>query len=368
MLVEEVTEMPTAIELFSGCGGLSTGLTRAGFTILSAVEINSVAAQSYKANHKDVHVHVEDVCKVTAASLLKENNLQVGELDLLAGCSPCQGFSRLRKGESGRNDPRNKLVYEYLRLVKELKPKTILMENVPGIITTEYGLEIFGEVKQELEDMGYVVDYRVINVADYGVPQFRKRFVLLGSRYKDFAVKLPRETHTSPEKSKRQNKKPWRTVRQAFDGLPQLGNGQTDPNLPLHTCSANGELNMRRIKAVPRNGGSRSSFPPELVLACHKKYPNGYKDVYGRMSWDRPSPTMTGGCTNITRGRFVHPEQDRGISLLEAARLQSFPDNYIFVGNFGEKSLQIGNAVPVQLGEIMGKQLVNCVNRINGQA
>lgn len=360
--------MPTAIELFSGCGGLSTGLTRAGFTILSAVEINDVAARSYKANHKNVHLHVEDVCKITAEILLQENNLRVGELDLLAGCSPCQGFSRLRKGESGRTDPRNKLVYEYLRLVKGLKPKTILMENVPGIITTEYGREIFTDVKKELEDMGYVVDYRVINVADYGVPQFRKRFVLLGSRYKDIAVKLPSETHTSPEKSKEQNKKPWKTVREAFKGLPQLGNGKTDPNLPLHTCSANGELNMRRIKAVPHDGGSRSSFPPDLVLECHKKYPNGYKDVYGRMSWDRPSPTMTGGCTNITRGRFVHPEEDRGISLLEAALLQSFPDDYVFVGNFGQKSLQIGNAVPVQLGEIMGRQLVNCVNKINGQA
>lgn len=368
MLTEEVTEMPTAIELFSGCGGLSTGLTHAGFTILSAVEINDVAAQSYRANHRNVHLHVEDVCKITATSLLRENNLRVGELDLLAGCSPCQGFSRLRKGESGRNDPRNKLVFEYLRLVRGLRPKTILMENVPGIITTEYGNEIFDIVKEELEKLGYSVDYKVINVADYGVPQFRKRFVLLGSRYRRHPIHLPPETHASPRHNQAAGKQPWRTVRQAFENLAPLQNGQTDPNNPLHTCSANGELNMRRIRAVPHDGGSRNAFPPDLVLDCHLRYPNGYRDVYGRMCWDKPSPTITGGCTNITRGRFVHPEEDRGISLLEAARLQTFPDDYVFCGNFGEKSLQIGNAVPVRLGEIMGGQLINCVNRINGQA
>ena len=360
--------MPTAIELFAGCGGLSTGLTQAGFRILSAVEINEVAARTYRANHRDVHLHVKDVCKITAASLLRENGLRVGQLDLLAGCSPCQGFSRLRKGESGRNDPRNKLVFEYLRLVRGLRPKTILMENVPGIITTEYGNEIFDLVKEELEQLGYTVDYKVINVADYGVPQFRKRFVLLGSRYRRHPIQLPVETHTSPNDRNPAGKLPWRTVRQAFQNIAPLENGQADPNNPLHVCSANGDLNMQRIQAVPHNGGSRSSFPDNLVLECHRRYPNGYRDVYGRMSWDRPSPTLTGGCTNITRGRFVHPDQDRGISLLEAARLQTFPDGYVFCGNFGEKSLQIGNAVPVRLGEIMGTQLINCVNEINGLA
>lgn len=359
--------MATAIELFSGCGGLSTGLVRAGFAILSAVEINEIAAQSYRANHPDVNLHVEDVCRITAASLLRENHLKIGELDLLAGCSPCQGFSRLRKGESGRNDPRNKLVFEYLRLVRGLRPKTILMENVPGIVNTEYGLEIFDLVKEELERLGYNVDYKVINVADYGIPQFRKRFVLLGSRYKRHPIQLPEETHASPQTCQAHNKQPWNTVRQAFAGLAPLENGQADPDNPLHVCSANGALNMRRIQAVPHDGGSRSAFPPDLVLECHRKYPNGYRDVYGRMRWDQPSPTMTGGCTNITRGRFVHPEEDRGISLLEAAKLQTFPDDYIFHGNFGQKSLQIGNAVPVELGHIMGTQLINCINEINGQ-
>ena len=124
---------------------------------------------------------------------------------------------------------------------------------------------------------------------------------------------------------------------------------------------------MRRVRTVPHDGGSRSSFPPDLVLKCHRDYPNGFRDVYGRMHWDQPSPTITGGCTNITRGRYVHPDQDRGISLYEAAKLQTYPDNYVFAGNFGEKSLQIGNAVPVRLAQVMGARLIQCLNEINGQ-
>jgi DNA (cytosine-5)-methyltransferase 1 len=360
--------MPAAIEVFSGCGGLSAGLVDAGFTVLSAVEINEIAAETYAANHPNVNLIIDDIRNVTAAALLRQHGLRMGELDLLAGCSPCQGFSRLRKGESGSNDPRNKLILEYVRLVRGLRPKTIFMENVPGLITTEYGEIIFKEVFEELKRLGYEVDYKIINTADYGVPQFRKRFVLLGSRYKRHPIKLPAETHASPDVNDAENKLPWVTVQDAFAGIPHIENGGSDPIIPLHTCSRVGNLNLRRIRAVPINGGSRSSFPPDLILKCHQDYPNGFRDVYGRMRWDQPSPTITGGCTNITRGRFVHPEEDRGISLFEASKLQTFPDNYIFRGNFGEKSLQIGNAVPVRLAQVIGEQLLHCINEINGQA
>lgn len=360
--------MPSAIELFSGCGGLSTGLIASGFTVLSAVEINQTAANTYRLNHPTVNLIVADVRTVTAASLLQKHNLKRGQLDLLAGCSPCQGFSRLRKGESGKEDSRNQLVLEFLRLVRGLYPKTIFMENVPGLITTEYGKKLFKKVLTELSCLGYNVDYKVIDTADYGIPQFRKRFVLLGSRYKRYPITLPDTTHASPNENEEKHKMPWNTVRMAFHGIPPLLNGATDPNIPLHTCSRIGELNMKRIRSVPHDGGSRSAFPPDLVLKCHKDYPNGFRDVYGRMHWDRPSPTLTSGCTNITRGRYVHPDQDRGISLYEAARLQTFPDDYEFVGTFGEKALQIGNAVPVQLAQIMGMRIIDCLNKINGQA
>lgn len=359
--------MPDAIEIFSGCGGLSAGLEKAGFQILSAVEIDPTASRTYCQNHPNVRLVVDDVCNIKAAYFLRQFGLKRGELDLLAGCSPCQGFSRLRKGNSGDDDPRNQLVFQFLRLVKGLLPKTIFMENVPGLIKTERGLKIFFPVKEELCKLGYQIDYGIIDTANYGIPQFRKRFVLLGSRYKKAAVNLPQPTHGNPQKITDSSKLlPWNTVRQAFRGLPPLSNGEQNKKLPLHRCSHNGELNMKRICAIPQDGGSRNSLPPDLVLQCHRSYPNGYRDVYGRMAWNRPSPTITGGCTNITKGRFIHPSENRGISLLEAALLQTFEPDYQFCGNFGEIALQIGNAVPVELAHIMGIQLIDCLTKIRG--
>lgn len=358
--------MPNAIEIFSGCGGLSTGLEKAGFQILSAVEINPVASETYHQNHPNVHLLVEDVRHVKASYFFNQFDIKKGELDLLAGCSPCQGFSRLRKGESADNDPRNKLVFEFLRLVRGLLPKTIFMENVPGLINTERGLKIFTPVKKELEKLGYTIDYDIIDTANYGIPQFRRRFVLLGSRYKKSPIFLPKPTHANPNKIKATNRLlPWKTVRQTFNNLPALQNGERNALFPLHQCSRNGDINLQRIRAIPHDGGSRNALPPNLVLPCHLKYPNGYRDVYGRMSWNRPSPTITGGCTNITKGRFIHPSEDRGISLLEAALLQTFDPDYQFSGNFGQIALQIGNAVPVELAHIMGIQLLECLTQIN---
>lgn len=360
--------MPKAIEIFSGCGGLSSGLESAGFNILSAVEIDSIASTTYLLNHPSVDVVIKDVRSVKASYFMKKHDLKRGELDLLAGCSPCQGFSRLRKGESAENDPRNQLVYEYLRLVKGLLPKTILMENVPGLLTTERGIKIFNPIKEELKKLGYQIDYDIVDTASYGIPQFRKRFVLLGSRYKKYPIQLPNITHENPSKINDNCKLlPWKTVRQAFNNVPPLKNGQTSKTIPLHRCTKNGPLNMKRIRAIPHNGGSRNSLPDNLILECHKKYPNGYRDVYGRMRWDYPSPTMTGGCTNITKGRFIHPQEDRGISLFEAALLQTFDPKYHFFGNFGQISLQIGNAVPVELGHIMGNQIYECLTKMNGR-
>ncbi len=359
--------MPTTIEIFAGCGGLSTGLSNVGYNILSAVEIDPVASSSYRANHPNVDLLVKDVKTVPAIYFLKKHGLRRGELDLLAGCSPCQGFSRLKKEKAGKEDPRNQLIFEYLRLVRGLLPKTIFMENVPGLIKSPQGLKIFNPVKLELEKLGYRVDYKVIDAANYGVPQFRKRFVLLGSRYKKHPIKIPTNTHYNPAiNPPNEHSQPWQTVGDIFEGIPELGNGAKHSNINLHRCAQNGNLNLRRIRAVPHNGGSRTAFPDELILECHKNYPEGYRDVYGRMNMGTPAPTLTGGCTNITKGRFIHPVEDRGISLYEAALLQTFPPDYQFRGNFGQISLQIGNAVPVHLAEAMGNQLNICLQNING--
>ena len=356
--------MPRAVDVFSGCGGLSTGLEKAGFTVYAAVEINPKAAATYRLNHENTRLFENDVRKIKAATLMRELGLRRGELDLLAGCSPCQGFSRLRKGDEGAQDRRNQLVFEFIRLVRGLYPKTILMENVPGLLNSPQGKKVFRKVSRELKDLGYKFDCRIIDTANYGIPQFRKRCVLLGSRYRKYEVFFPNQTHTSPDRAKHDGLEPWRTVRQTIEGLPPLENGSRDATNPLHWCAKNGELNRRRIAEIPHDGGDRSSRPDELDLQCHRDYPNGFRDVYGRMRWDSPSPTMTGGCTNITKVRFIHPEEDRGVSLLEAALFQTFPPNYQFVGSFSDISLQIGNAVPVELGRVMGNSLAECISRI----
>ena len=202
--------MPKAIEIFSGCGGLSSGLEKAGFQVLSAVEINPIASETYRRNHPNVHLLVDDVRNIKSSYFLNHFNLKKGELDLLAGCSPCQGFSRLRKGSDADNDPRNQLVFQFLRLVRGLLPKTIFMENVPGLINTERGLKIFIPVKNELERLGYKIEYDIIDTANYGIPQFRRRFVLLGTRYKKAAIHLPTPTHCDPQRIQHPNTfLPW---------------------------------------------------------------------------------------------------------------------------------------------------------------
>lgn len=346
----------TAFDVFSGCGGLSTGIKQAGFNLLGALEIDEVAASTYSLNHPDVFQKVADVRMVPGKTLLRELGLKKSELDLLAGCSPCQGFSRLRK--DGQNDDRNTLVLEFVRLVEEIRPKTIFMENVPGLIKTESGRAIFRQTEQRLTQLGYFLDYDIINVVDYGVPQFRRRFILIGSRLRKRPISIPNRTHISPQKrSTSPERLRWNTVRDAIGRVPPIGNGEKHPEIPLHYAARNTPAVLERIRLTPHNGGSRNSLPPDFDLECHKKCPKGFKDVYGRMSWDKPCPTLTGSCTNISKGRFMHPEQDRGITPYEAALLQTFPDNYRFNGNATHVALQIGNAVPVRLGYIISKRI-----------
>ncbi len=344
-----------AIEVFSGSGGLSTGIIQAGFEVVAAIEINKTATESYILNHPNVKIINDDVCNVSGTKLIKNLGIRKGSLDLLAGCSPCQGFSRLKK-DDGKPDPRNLLVLEFVRLVQEIMPRTIIMENVPGLLNSEEGQAIFHQTKQKLESLGYHIDYKVINAVDYGVPQYRRRTVILGSKLKKINVKLPEYTHRNP-KNNSSNLPVWKTVVDAIGDVPSVDNGQSHPDIPYHVATKNDNLNLERIRYIPPNGGSRTSLPDRLVLNCHKKYPNGFKDVYGRMTWEKPSPTLTGGCTNITKGRFIHPEQNRAITLHEAKLLQSFPNDYKFAGNRTEIAQQIGNAVPVRLGYIMANKL-----------
>jgi DNA (cytosine-5)-methyltransferase 1 len=319
---------PTAVDLFCGCGGLTVGLKIAGFRVLGAVDVDPLSVETYKANHHHVQLWKKDIRELDPQELLDALGLEKGRLDLLAGCPPCQGFSALRtlNGAVKVNDPRNDLLMEFERFVEALLPRAVMMENVPGMANDQR----FEDFNRRLEKLGYKGDYRVLNAADYGVPQRRRRLIYLAGmgRTVPFAAK-------SGER---------KTVRDAIGGLPKAGQSGD----PLHDMPENRTPRvMEIIRLVPKNGGSRRDLPEEFQLACHKRC-NGFKDVYGRMDWDDVAPTITGGCFNPSKGRFLHPEEDRPITMREAALLQGFPRWYKFptTDNKSAVARMIGNALP----------------------
>lgn len=324
----------TAIDLFSGCGGLTQGLRDAGFAVGAAVEIDPLAAETYAANHPDVKLFNADIRGIPASEIMKTCGLAKGELDLLAGCPPCQGFSRIRLNNKKErmDDPRNRLIDEVLRLVGELRPKVVMLENVPNLARYTRYLNF----KRKLRKLGYDVVDKVLDVADFGVPQRRKRLVVLASRLGQIAHPMPADQR--------------KTVRDAIAVLP------TDvlENDILHNLGERRSEQVRQlIKAIPRDGGSRTALPPDLTLKCHEKR-DGFYDVYGRMKWDDVSPTITGGCVNPSKGRFLHPSEDRAITLREAALLQSFPTGYVFSLRKGKHAVaeMIGNALPPMFSRV----------------
>ncbi|QCP60985.1 DNA cytosine methyltransferase [Pantoea sp. SO10] len=327
-----ITHSFTAIDLFCGAGGLTCGLKQAGFKVIAGVELNPVAAQTYRINHPEDLLLEQDIAKVNRHKLMKELNLKPGELDLLAGCPPCQGFSshRTRNQSTAVEDDRNDLIFELMKFTKKFLPKVIMIENVPALAKDDR----INKVIFLLKKLNYKINEESLQVKDtanYGVPQRRKRMILVASRY-GFVE--------HPTKNKEIS-----TVRSTIKDLTNPGCG----NDPLHDYfSKRSEKVMEMIRLVPKNGGSRQQLPKEYWLDCHKKHPGGYRDVYGRMAWDKVSPTITGGCINPSKGRFLHPQEDRAITLREAALLQTFPHDYIFSLEKGRDAaaLMIGNALP----------------------
>lgn len=318
----------TAIDLFCGCGGLTAGLKQAGYRVLAGVEIDPKARHTYALNHKEVWLAAEDIRPADPCQIMKQLNLQPGELDLLAGCPPCQGFSRMRKLNKSRSarDDRNALIDEFARFALAMQPKLIMMENVPGL--ADYYK--FSGFRRSLERAGYNVRVEVLDVSKFGVAQRRKRLILSASRI------------GSPALAAESKKKP--TVRKIIGRLPQAGSsGDLLHDLPERRS----ERIQALIRAIPQDGGSRTDLPEGMQLECHKKS-DGFKDVYGRMAWDAVAPTITGGCFNPSKGRFLHPEEHRTITLREAALLQGFPKKYKFEAKHGKEAiaLMIGNALP----------------------
>jgi len=319
---------PTAIDLFCGCGGLTTGLKKAGFAVLGAVDIEPLSVKTYKANHPKVKVWEIDIRKLTTAKVKKTLGIKKRQLDLLTGCPPCQGFSTMRtlNGALDIDDPRNDLLLEFQRFVEELLPQTIMMENVPGLAEDKR----FKAFLRRMKALGYKGEYHILNAADYGVPQRRRRLIYLAGREQKIAFALPTQQR--------------KTVRDAISTLPKAGrSGDPLHDMTEHRSSRIIEL----IKKIPKDGGSRTDLSRKMQLSCHKKC-NGFKDVYGRMAWDSVAPTITSGCFNPSKGRFLHPVENRAITMREAALLQGFPRRYKFpiTDNKGAVALMIGNALP----------------------
>lgn len=319
--------VPKAIDLFSGCGGLTLGLKQAGFRVIGAVEIDSLAVNTYKANHRRVHVWEKDICKLSVAEVKRKLNLRRGQLDLLAGCPPCQGFSTMRtlNGKHRINDPRNDLLLQFMRFVRLLRPKAIMMENVPGLLKDRR----LKKALADLDEMDYECSTAILNAANYGVPQRRRRFILLAGHRT--TIPFARRAKCQP------------VVRSAFAKL-----GERAKKDPLHNYKENRSEKVKRIiRLIPSDGGSRFTLGRRAQLPCHKRV-DGFKDVYGRMSWDEVAPTITSGCFNPSKGRFLHPTRHRAITLREAALLQSFPKAYFFSLDRGRilAAEMIGNALP----------------------
>jgi DNA (cytosine-5)-methyltransferase 1 len=338
----------TCVDSFSGAGGLSLGLSEAGFEILLSFDIDKRCIESIQSNPK-YFAHpalCEDIRNMLGGRLLDMIGLKQGELFLLAGGPPCQGFSVQRIGKD--TDIRNELVLLYGKLIEEVRPMFFVMENVSGI-QGKRGKAILAELIEKMESIGYHVHKQPVDAEDYGVPQRRKRLVLVGERH-DVG-----STYIFPKPTGEK-----RTVRDTIAFLPPPPeDGKPHPDYPLHRRDRLSEKNLQRIQAL-QQGQGRDHLPKELLADCHKVDSAiiGHRNVYGRMSWDEVAPTITARFDSFTRGLFGHPDQPRSISLCEGALLQTFPLDFVFQGSKIEIARQIGNAVPPKLAKAIGDSII----------
>jgi DNA (cytosine-5)-methyltransferase 1 len=329
-----------AFDLFSGVGGLTEGLSKAGFDTKFAFEINEIASKTYSMNHKNTIVITKDIRDVDVNEI--KNQLNGKELHLLAGCPPCQGFSSIRRLNKPHpvSDPRNDLINEYVRFVEYFNPYTIMLENVPWLERSM----LFVDAKKKLEKIGYKLDVSIVDVKDYGIPQRRKRLVMVGSRLGPISI----------AESNQKIKKVTVWDRIGSLPLPKDSKDKLHKIFPNHTPEI-----QKLIQDIPHNGGSRKDLGEDRQLKCHTKKNVGFHDVYGRLRWKDYSSTITGGCLNPSKGRFLHPEQNRCISAREAALLQSFRGNYKFPTDIPKSSLalMIGNALPPEFSYYQAKKI-----------
>jgi len=337
-----------AVDIFCGAGGVTYGLRSAGIRVLTGVDKQEDCRLTFTQNNPSVRFLAADVRRLSTNELFADVSTMIaGDFLLLAACAPCQPFSAQNRFKDRAED--RAVLHHVERLLKELRPDFLFLENVPGLQKVK-GYSAFRRLQDSLRKFRYRTRYEVIDSADYGIPQHRRRLVLTASLHSE--APWPSRLHGDDP-----NLKPYLTVYDAIAKYPPLSAGQEHPIVPNHMAAKIMEHNLERLRATPPNGGSRTDWSSGLTLACHKNH-DGHPDVYGRLRWEAPAPTLTTKCTSLSNGRYGHPEQDRAISLREAAALQGFADDFIFYGGIKHITRQIGNAVPPVLAQRFGESFV----------
>jgi len=341
----------TAADLFCGGGGATRALERVeGVKVAVAADIEQSAVDTYNRNCEATAIRA-DLETTSVEGLCEEyDDTEPEDIDLVVGCPPCQNFSSLRDTTPWPEDePKDALLQLFVKRIREVSPSAVVFENVPGICKAG-GTDYLKWFRDQLDEMGYGLAWGKLNAANYGVPQERKRTIVVGiAEVEDAAVSLPESTHSRPNTDGQEEKEDWVTVEDQIGDLPPLKAGETAEGVPFddHYARNHRPDTVELLSNVPDDGGSRQELPDEFVLDCHKQIENHEAgNVYGRMSWSDPAPTLTTRCTNASSGRFVHPEQDRSITLREAARLMGFEDDYDLPDVHNEAETVIGNAVP----------------------
>jgi DNA (cytosine-5)-methyltransferase 1 len=338
--------MIKAIDFFCGAGGLTHGLIKAKIKVLAGVDIEESLRQTYENNNKGSKFICRDARKINIHALRRLLKITNDDKVLYTACTPCQPFSTLNQHQG--EDDRKELLLAFGNIVEQAPPDAILIENVPGL-NTKYGRDIYKKFLAAIKRAGFLeknIYSAFLDANDFNVPQTRKRFILMASR------------HGRIEPPKATKKKP--VVKTHLEKFPEISHGGKSDEYFNHEARKLQPHLLKIVEAVPKNGGSRSDVKDvSILLKCHQKKPKVHKDVFGRMKWDAPAPTLTARCTDVYCGRFTHPDQDRGISVREAAALQTFPDTYVFHGNsILQLARQIGNSVPVNFAKALGKTIV----------